>query len=513
MTTVSKNSFINFLYPFRFDSRHYAELTDKTESIKAPTKQADSPVWRRERFVEDDLLPHVARYLNTDEAASPTARLWQMNANALNSPAFLGGGGDWKLHTPQGDLQFVLEGLEFILFRAGVGFLILRAKPESESLSEWQDFIHYFRFLRRSHQVNLRLQRRSGIDPTTREPIHEPYVPSLLSRETAGDPSKDLVLGEILTELLHRVAPRGAEHWWQEVFVAGQMIPFVALGVNQLPIGDEPALLYKMRNFFHSGQGQHPGLEDLRADHHSLLPYAQRQWFTNSLDGGAFVGIDMPETPFFQQTLTDHLRHQYFLLFLLAQHQRFVLMDLSSQVSQHWLHRDDVVRADAFERIRDALLDFTARGYFAQVMQREHHHRYYRKLQHELDLARLYGEVRDEVTEMHHYLQMKRTAHLQELAEAQKKASEEQRRHLEAVAEEEARRDRRLEKRISLIGLIVGAPVLIMTFLSINLLGITSNEGLPLRKALLLIAGLSVLLIAAVSLLIKISSSSTRNRR
>ncbi|HXD29813.1 MAG TPA: hypothetical protein VN643_01770 [Pyrinomonadaceae bacterium] len=506
MTTVSKNSFINFLYPFRFESSSYAELIQTTDSLRATTKQGDLPLWSRETFAEEDLLPHVARYLNNQDDSSPTARLWQMNPNALNSPFFFGANADWDLHTSHGELRFVIENLELVLFRAGVGFLIIRARPVSESLSNWQDFIHYFRYLRRLHQVNLRAQRRIGIDTVTRTPVYEPYTPPLLENRTSNSP---VVLGEILTALLTRVAKDG-EQWWEEVFVAGQLIPFVALGVNELTSGDAPALLYKMRNFFHSGQGQHPGSDDLRHDHHSLLPYAERQWFTTSLDGGAFVGVDMPDTPFFQQTLTDHLRNQYFLLFLLTQHQRFILMDLSSQVSQHWLHRDDVVRAAAFERIRDALLDFTARGYFAQVMQREHHHRYYKKLQNELDLARLYREVRDEVTEMHNYLQMKRTAQLQELAEAQKRDSEEQRRHMEAVAEDEARRDRRLEKRLSLIGLIVGAPVLIMSFLSINLLGFTSNEGLPLRRALLLIATLSVVLIAIVAVLFKVFPSTTR---
>lgn len=506
MSKVSKNSFVSFLYPFRFESSTYNDLISKTNSLKATTKQGEQPLWIRNEFVEDDLLPHVARYLNTPDDASSTSRLWRMNATALNSPAFLGGYADWELHTPQGNFRFVLKSFKLILFRAGVGFLGLRVELESESLPDWQNFIHYSRYLRRSNQVRLRVMRRSGVDAATRQPIYEPYSPPILEK-TATDSPGEFALGEILSELLNRLAPAEKQQWWQEVFVAGQLIPFVVLCVNQLPSDQTPGLLYTTRNFFHSGQGLHPAGEDLRADHHSLLPYAERQWFTSSLDGGAFVGVDMPVTPFFQHTLMGHLRKQYFLLFVLAQHQRFVLINLSNQVSQHWLHSDDIVRAGAFERIRDALLDFTARGYFAQVMQREHHHRYYRKLQNEFDLDRLYREVRDEVTEMHHYLQMKRTAYLQELAEAQKKEGEEQRAQMEAVAAEEARRDRRLEKRISLIGLVIGAPVLIISFLGINLVGLTTtSEGLKPLKALLLIAGLSAILIAAVIVLMWASS-------
>jgi hypothetical protein len=140
-------------------------------------------------------------------------------------------------------------------------------------------------------------------------------------------------------------------------------------------------------------------------------------------------------------------------------------------------------------------------------MQREHHHRYYRRLQEALDISRLYREVRDEVTEMHDYLQMKRTAHLQVLAEAQARETEAHRRQLEEAVAEEGRRDHRLEKRISLIGLLVGAPVLTIGFLGINLAGLTTGDGLPTGKALLIIGGVSAFLIGLVVLIVRVSGS------
>ena len=83
-----------------------------------------------------------------------------------------------------------------------------------------------------------------------------------------------------------------------------------------------------------------------------------------------------------------------------------MLMHLSDQVSESWLRGDEATRMATFTRIRDALLEFTARGYFAQVMQLEQHHRYYCRWRETLQLETLYQEVSDEVREMHDYLQL-----------------------------------------------------------------------------------------------------------
>lgn len=57
--------------------------------------------------------------------------------------------------------------------------------------------------------------------------------------------------------------------------------------------------------------------------------------------------------------------------------------------------------------MRDSLLEFTARGYFAQVMHQEQHHRYYCRWREVLQLEMLYQEVSNEVREMYDYLEMR----------------------------------------------------------------------------------------------------------
>jgi hypothetical protein len=222
-------------------------------------------------------------------------------------------------------------------------------------------------------------------------------------------------------------------------------LPYAAIWVDGLPEAEIPELRYRLRNFFHAHQEICPTGNDLASNHPSLLPYAERQWFTFSLDGGTFVACDALQNDFFRTQLPDHLKKQYFLLFQLALHQRFTLMMLADQVATHWLAggNDSSIdrRSQAFERIRDTLLSFTARGYFAQVMQREHHHRCYRRWQQIFQVERLYQEVSNAVREMHAALLMQ-------------------------LAKEEAEREQKLERRLNQIALLLGVPALVLNYLN-----------------------------------------------
>jgi hypothetical protein len=157
-----------------------------------------------------------------------------------------------------------------------------------------------------------------------------------------------------------------------------------------------------------SARAAYPPCAELRPDHPCLLEYAQDMWFTFAQQAAGFVAFNAPSNAgnFFRTDLPRRLRNRYFLLYQLALHQKFMLMHLSDQVSESWLRGDEATRMATFTRIRDALLEFTARGYFAQVMQLEQHHRYYCRWRETLQLETLYQEVSDEVREMHDYLQL-----------------------------------------------------------------------------------------------------------
>ena len=127
-------------------------------------------------------------------------------------------------------------------------------------------------------------------------------------------------------------------------------------------------------------------------------------------------------------------------------------MKLSDQMGKYWAaDGGKAVTTEqmiAFNQINGTLLAFTARGYFTQVMQQEHHHRYYRKWRDVFQVAELYQAVTDSVHELLGYLQVQQTRKLQQLAEQQQATT--------AAA----------GTRLNIVTWLLGLPALAFTFLS-----------------------------------------------
>ena len=462
-----KASFVNFVYPFLFNPEEFLVRTEAFENAQWIGRERPLRIWKQQHFPEDDLLPHVARYLNPSDHTPPTARLWKIEDYTLTSRSGLGGKEEWELVIPQGLVHFRINDVQLTMFRIGVGFLTVQVEPKEDKVSNWLDLIHYFRFARGRRGVGIQAKCKVGKAQSV------PFYP-----EPAGGIAQHPEGKGFFTELIDALLitarlEKESDLWWHEVFIPGQLIPFAALFIDLVTEKEIPSMVYRVRNFFHACQEINPSDEDLRLDHPNLLPYAKYHWFVFSLDGGGFVGCNPLQTDFFRKTLPDHLKDQYFLLFLLALHQRFTLMMLSEEVAKHWLADDykcnDEDREKAFARIMDAFLSFTARGQFTQVMQQEHHHRCYQKWQEIFQVNSLYQEVSEEVQEMYNYLQMCRTERLQKLAEEQQVQT------------------RKLEERISVLAVCIGIPALILSFMSINLYGFTTkDEGIPIFLALLI---------------------------
>lgn len=461
MNIDNQASFIHFVYPILFDTDQFTSYVNRLELCQWEGRKRPLKVWEQQDFPAEELLSHVADFLNPPSGKAPTARLMKLMDDALRSTRGLGGGVnsnvDWRLVTSHGEISFDIVSVQLALFRIGVGFLTMCAEPanQSDRVDGWLDFLHYFRFARGQRGVSLVAYRKAGFDQKTRQPRVVPFFP-----ESAGGPAQHPDGGGTLTDLLDALLgtaapPETIEPWWREVFIPGQLLPFAVIYVDEIADEEIPHLTYRLRNFFRAQQEMHPAPEDLRLDHQLLLPYAKHQWFFFSLDGGGYVACNSPSTEFFRRTLPDHLREHYFLLFLLTLQQRFALMMLVEQVAARWLveggqsssEEGQRIREDAFARIRDQLLSFTAHGHFAQVMQREHHHRCYRKWQDIFQVAQLHQEVSDEVRYMNSYLQAERERRAQRVEESRRKRTES------------------LERRLNLIAWLIGVPALALAVL------------------------------------------------
>jgi hypothetical protein len=464
MAVVSQSqSFSLFVYPFVFVSDIFPEIVKKVGEAQFKTDPDKAlTVWQPASFPKEDLLLHVSRYLNpTTENILPTAKIWNITNNALSSPLGLGGRADWKIHAKQTDengqsrdieIPFRIKNLQLALFRTGIGFLTIEAAPKSDNLADWLNFLHYFRFIRRQN-ISLSALNAVDFDEQSRDRKLEPFFP--LGK---GDSNGRGKFHAILCELLNQFSTDCAD-----VFIPDQLLPYAALFVNNHPVDEDFQVVYKLRNFFHSEQGKNPAPSDLRSDHPSLLEYGEREWQIFSHDGGAFLAFDAPDTDFFRVSLPQHLRNQYFLLFILALQQRFALINYSVRIGEDWFGKDESHRFQAFEKIRDDFFDFATRGYFVQVMQREHHHRCYWRWQEIFQVEHFYQNVRHKIQEIHEHLQMRRTKQIKDLSEKQAELIEEQ--------------DRKINILSVSIALLFGLPSLIIGFLGINLKDVTIPEA------------------------------------
>ena len=447
---VEPFSFMKFVYPFLFSRETFEARSAAFESANWGSSVEMLPVWKADRFPQDGLLPHVARYLNTGQNTSATASLWTIREDALTSKYGLGGGATqikttWFLKTPQAELPFHIESVQVCLFSIGVGFITTNIAPGFNDLSSWFDFIHYYRFVEKQRGVTVRAQRREDRD------IKVDFFPnpSRTQVEAAGEAHH---YGEILHMML---ATGGREDerspWWDEIYVAGQLLPFVGIFVRGDMTDESLQLLaFRARHFFHSRQEIHHAPNDLSFNHPAVLSYGENQWLLFSLEGGSFFAGKVPDKPFFHETLPKHLQGIYYLIYIIALHQKLAMNMLQNEVAQNWVvQRSDSAdhkRERAFSRIRDAVLAFSARGYFTQVVQLDHHHRYYQRWQEILQTACLYKELRDEVSDMFDYLLLQRQERLQR------------------IAKDQEMRTRRLERLISVIACMVGLPILGLTF-------------------------------------------------
>lgn len=170
-------------------------------------------------------------------------------------------------------------------------------------------------------------------------------------------------------------------------------------------------------------------------------------WFSLTREGG---GFDAPDTLFRLQTMSAHLREQYFPLFLLILHQCLALMLLANQFGARRLDEEVPEAVACFADLCEALLDVIVTGSFNQIMQRQHHRAYL--AQHDIfEAERLYRKVSDSTRELHVMLLLRKTERVQQRAD-------EQARDYSAREKAAQERSERLGMWFAAIAFLLGRP-------------------------------------------------------
>lgn len=486
LARVSDHSFSYFLCPFLFDELRYAERVAAISAAERLDGPKTRPVWGDAPGLPlEAVLCHVRQYL-APAAADPVFRLWKVN-DQWDRVYGVGREARWFLETgghkgaeggfekPERSVRFELGaagkrefGFLLAMARSGVGVLVVNARPSGDSLEEWLDFLHLFRFIGGQRGVRLRCERYV-FEAGTRTKKAEAYFP--VGGNTAGEG----VLRDVVQSLLETGRLKGeSETWWREAFVDNQLLPYSGTLVVEGAEAGWDDLLYRLRNTFPGTRTIVLGEADVRATEPHVLQYARYQSHFFSMDGIGFAALNPPDTVFFRETLPAHLREEYFFVVLMCVLQRFTLLHLSELVAEAaGGGRTSAEVAEAFERARRLLHEFTGSLYFAQVMHSEHHHGVYRACQQSWMIGEMYQEVRDEIREIHDF-------HVLRQANA-------------------------LQRKVSWAVVLLAVPGLFLSFLGVNWKGFTAAEGIsiqthwePLVGAALVFLTLGVILLSVL---------------
>ena len=220
------------------------------------------PVWEMEPFSPDDLLDHVARYLNPPVEAQAKAVRWRLANDARQSPTGLANA-EWQLvinaHQKQSQaIPFTIADVELTLCSVGVGFVTLCVRSPRPEVATWMDLQHAFRFARGQRDVLVRATRPQAVDPGA------PFFPAFAGGVDALDPAGFGTMSDVLNGLLQTASVKEDPGvWWDEVFVPGQLMTFAGLFVGGLDAEALGLLVYQVRNFFGFRQHLAPTTADL----------------------------------------------------------------------------------------------------------------------------------------------------------------------------------------------------------------------------------------------------------
>ncbi len=394
----TKASFTYLILPFVFAPGDFEKRLKWLDGLAwhNPKKDSDIRLWARDRFDSEDLLPHVADYINPGMGTLPTVAVLHLNGDARTALWGNPSQSRWQLEELPGrpDIPFLVTDTHVYLFRTGAGFAVVTTQLcEGATLDDLLDFNHFARTFDSRSRGRLVFRRRTG--PESWEETH----PAMLTDNTVGE--QRVYLGE----LLDKVIDPQAERWTRNILNRDQMLAFCGLAATGFDSPDPAAappqseLLEKLRSF---GRAGFSAVES-RTTEGLIQQYARGIYWTFSMNGGVWASLDAPE-PFGTQALAGIVRKGYLPLFLLAQHQRLVLLELSRKVAQEFIP-PETERADpGFEAkvtaLRKQVWEFTWRAHFSHVSHNDRRQAYYARWREVLGVEGLYGEVNDRIREV-----------------------------------------------------------------------------------------------------------------
>ena len=402
---------IRFILPLSVATGSYAQR--RNVAVASPLPGRTSPLWRPFPLPVEDLMPHVARYLNGPGGDASTATILSADVNEL---AWLTGGTEGVITIRlrgNRELPFRMVGAHLLLFALDIMMLVIDVRPEREADTDaWFDLIHYGRFFAGTRSRPIILTRPRGRAAKAALGVLRAWAPDVATAPSDDAEGAELLrlndMAPLLEVLLQTVsvggeradirASSGAEtaaDQFRQLNIPGQMlvysVMFLDLEDRDGSSDQVQALLERTVGQHHSGRQIDAGPRLAHTD--PVFPYRNLQWLYASSEGGGFLSLRGNTSDFDRTILPAHLRSEYFLAYCFATFQRFALLRLSDEVAERALDR-----TRPFGDTQRRVLEFTGRCMFVQIAQSQHHHAWYSHVQRQQQVAELHQEVREEVS-------------------------------------------------------------------------------------------------------------------
>jgi hypothetical protein len=420
-------------------------------------------------------------------------RHWKMSEDGLRQSGFPKNTkkGAWSLHINRSGVRHPIpvQVTSFGLWASGEGIgystvdLQLRhgEATSAPSLDDFLNVLHFARFLRKGGST---LEAVAYVDPAYSSEAPKPLGIgglSVGSEWRAGDDPghyhATLPLKELLCALYRQLTGRDADSMDRavlenrEALRAFVMVDLPTLGHDAH--AGEHELLLQIAEMAPSSREIGRTLEPhSRGTGLAHYEYSQGAHFLFSQECTAFVAIGQPRKPFWTETMPHHVLNEYFTIQIMTMYQRH-LVDEVRRLAARGGSKADSRSEESHDRLWDQIqvraIDAKARGYFLEVSVRTNHGRFESTLREILHVDRAYELAMGLVDA---------------LCETQ-------------IARVEMRREREARRRDrfwQFVASIVLLPTFVLTFLNVNMPGITTDgEGLAFTQVFLLALAAAVL--------------------
>jgi hypothetical protein len=439
-----RRSFLRLVCPFFFDSATMPTVVGGADAATWSPRGTSHPVWNQVDYRY--LLPGVQRYINAPRPELSAAGCWRLDESFLGSPAGLGGSRLWSFRLVKHLHYAKLKAVELAVFGTGVGFVVfefvltnpprgIAADDDFAAPGDPATWVDLAKLLRRLLYLSI-----------IRKEIHASSLCSLHNEMAT-------LLGTVglkTSPVLDQAAGDGT------AIVSAQPITYTSLFLTGASEDQMRAWTVQLRYNIGSRPLYEVAPEELSLRDSSIYRRSEGSWFYGSTVAAGFIATDLAPRGYWQQ-FPSELRREYQLALLLALQQRHALLSISDLVSDHWLNANEQLRVAQFSQLQERLHYLSARLMPPQLGYRSSPQRFYATMRTAFQIAELYDDVRQTVSELSESLRLR-------------------------LSEEQGEQQHRFERMVSGFALLFGVPSLVLAFLAIDVTGI--RKPLPMLIAL-----------------------------